>query len=206
MWNVVCSTRVAMPAGAIPQELSAVVNDASCSAPTHVMAIHGPPAPNGNRPVMLYPAHATVLAAHCARLPAFEPSSTDFVPETVPASMSMPIRRVSLPSPHMFGPLLQYLYQKDAATLLQSLLPVTVPDVSQTANFPTMALASALAGSNSPQMLVNDYIHRTHGLWLDVCALGIHDEALYATMDLAWETLLTALALSTRAQETKCTQ
>ncbi|KAL1681924.1 CLP1-like protein [Schizophyllum commune] len=203
MWNTVRSTRVAMPAGAqVPQELPVVVNDASASAPTHIMAVHGPAASNGVRPVMLYPAHATVLAAHCARLPAFTPSPTDVVPETVPASMTMPVRRLSLPAPHMFGTVLQYLYEKDAEAVLQSFLPVALPNLEETAEFPMVALANAIAGLESPQALLKECIHRVHGLWLDVCALGIHDMALYATMDLAWDTLLMALAFSTR--ETTC--
>ncbi|TRM61554.1 CLP1-like protein [Schizophyllum amplum] len=200
MWNVVSSTRFVLPTSTqLPEEVPITVNNASASAPTHVMAIHGPPAANGVRPVSLYPAHAVVLAAHCARLPAFSPSQAEIVPEAVPAQMTVPVRGVSLPSPPMFGTLLKYLYEKDATALLATLLPVALPNLAECEDFPRESLARMLATTYSSQQLLSDHIHRVHGLWLDVCALGVHDMVLYATMDLAWETLLEALAISTGA-------
>jgi len=36
-----------------------------------------------------------------------------------------------------------------------------------------------------------------HGLWRNVCALGVFDDNLWNAMDLAWEVLLTAIAIGT---------
>jgi hypothetical protein len=36
-----------------------------------------------------------------------------------------------------------------------------------------------------------------HGLWQNVCALGIFDDGLWETIDFAWRILLTAIAIGT---------
>ncbi|KAJ8463755.1 hypothetical protein ONZ45_g17474 [Pleurotus djamor] len=44
-------------------------------------------------------------------------------------------------------------------------------------------------------------IAKTHGMWRNVCALGIFDPAVWHTLDIVWGILLTALSFSTNQPE-----
>ncbi|KAL1699925.1 hypothetical protein EV121DRAFT_295709 [Schizophyllum commune] len=204
MLQVVRSVRVpCAPASQIPRELAVIVNDRAASAPTHMLAIHGPPPANGApRKVQLLPAHSAVLAAHCARLPPFAPARENLI-STVPAALALPVRAISLPVPAQFPLLLGYLYVRDADGLLRTLLPEPVPSLSEeeeAAEFPHAAYARAIGTKYTPSALIA-HVGRVHGLWQNVCALGVSDDALWATMQLAWQVLLAAIAVATRAPE-----
>ncbi|TRM66890.1 hypothetical protein BD626DRAFT_484114 [Schizophyllum amplum] len=189
------------PSSSIPNELAVIVNSRAAPAPTHMLAVHGPPPPdNAPRKVQLLPIHASVLAAHCSRLPPFE-NVRENVIQSVPAALSLPVRPISLPVPAMFSLLLGYLYVRDVAGLLQALVPERLPPMAATdADFPINEIARRLAHRHPPSVLIA-HVGRVHGLWQDTCALGINDDGLWAAMQLAWQVLLTAVAIGTRARE-----
>ena len=62
------------------------------------------------------------------------------------------------------------------------------------------AYARAIGTKYAPSALIA-HVGRVHGLWQNVCALGVSDDALWATMQLAWQVLLAAIAVATRAPE-----
>jgi hypothetical protein len=56
--------------------------------------------------------------------------------------------------------------------------------------------AQKLAQTYTAQALLM-HIGRAHGMWRNAIALGIADERLWCALDVAWEVLLTSLAIST---------
>ncbi|KAL1748280.1 hypothetical protein HDZ31DRAFT_71692 [Schizophyllum fasciatum] len=202
MRQVVQSVRVpCAPAAQVPRELAVIVNDRAAPAPTHMLAVHGPPPPPGApRKVQLLPVHAPVLAAHCARLPPFAPAREHLL-SSVPAALALPVRPVSLPAPAQCALLLGYLYVRDAQGLLHALLPAPLPPVDLAAPaFPVARCARAMARAHTPAALVG-LAGRVHGLWQNACALGVDDDGLWAAMQLAWQVLLGAIAIATRVPE-----
>jgi hypothetical protein len=195
---------------ALPKELSIVVHDISSAAPSHMLAVYGPPSKKGcteKRKVTLYPAHSLIFAAYCSKLPPFPPIG---VPTTsqpgAPLELSVPIRPLCLPSPQTYPRLSSFLYTKHTDALLQSLMPCQPPTTlaqwqeqeqgisSQSSQL--IEFSAKLAGTYTTQALLQ-HTMTVHGLWQNVCALGIFDDSLWETIDLAWQILLTAIAIGT---------
>ena len=166
-----------------------MINDISSDAPTHLLALHAKPATR----VSLFPVHAIILAAHCARLPPF-PQSASRTPAEAGSKITLPIMTFSIPNPETFPIILHYLYTKRVDRLSSALLPLPLQDgksideLSQTysSTFTVQALLSHAA--------------RVRGLWRNVAALGIFDGKLCDVMEIAWDVLLKALAVSTGAK------
>lgn len=57
-----------------------------------------------------------------------------------------------------------------------------------------------LAGMYTPPALLYQAM-AVHGLWQNVCALGIFDDELWDMMDLAWEVMLSAVAIAIGSPE-----
>ncbi|THV05706.1 hypothetical protein K435DRAFT_789975 [Dendrothele bispora CBS 962.96] len=114
----------------LPTELSIVVNDPTATnLPTHMLAIYGRPSPTKKTQVKLFPVHAMVMAAHCARLPPFASSpNVDSVvsPSPVPHETTVPVRPICLPHPQSFSALLQFLHTCRPEVLYKVFLP-TMP-------------------------------------------------------------------------------
>ncbi|KAG5651054.1 hypothetical protein H0H81_010050 [Sphagnurus paluster] len=217
------SVRASTTVDALPKELSIVVHDLTTALPSHMIAVYGPapkptttttPAPK--RKVTLYPVHSLYLAAHCTRLPPF-PASTEPSPTIVPgassATYTVPVRPLCLPSPATYPRLSTFLYAKRADVLLSSLLPITPPaslvPVPHDDDTPeptaeqrkderrvTLEYAHRLAQTYTPQALLQHAL-LVHGLWQNVCALGIFEDVLWEVIDVAWRVLLCAIALGT---------
>ncbi|KAF8062342.1 clampless1 Clp1 protein [Lyophyllum atratum] len=209
------SVRASPPtADVLPKELSIIVHDLTTALPSHMLAIYGPapkpssspssrPTPAPKRKITLYPVHSLYLAAHCARLPAF-PSTTHVpTPTVAPGATSVeytvPVKALCLPSPASYPRLSAFLYTKRADTLLASLLPLAPPPAllshSQDQGA-QRAYAAQLAGTYTPQALLQHAL-LVHGLWQNVCALGIFEDALWEVIDVAWKVLLGAIAMGT---------
>ncbi|KAF7366432.1 Clampless1 Clp1 protein [Mycena sanguinolenta] len=171
------------PKDAVPKEIAITINDqADYPPPTHMLALHAP-APKGApatsaRKVTLVPAHAVVLALHCARLPTL----------TEPA-------RSACPSPASYPLLSTFLYTKRADHLLKSLLPTPPPQKLDDDRTLLPAFAGRLASTYTAQALLL-HVTTVHGLWQNACVLGVFVDELFDTIDLAWEVLLTAMAIS----------
>ncbi|KAG5643326.1 hypothetical protein DXG03_001176 [Asterophora parasitica] len=221
------TVRASTASDALPKEIDITVDDITSALPSHMVAIFGPAprpsasVPHPKRKVTLYPVHSLYLAAHCARLPHFPPTPTES-PAVTPGSTSVtynvPVRPLCLPSPMSYPRLSQYIYTKRSDTLLASLLPtlptpppasllhVTVPEEEGTDSAPAFSktesladftiFAHALAQTYTPQALLQ-HVSVVHGLWQNVCALGIFDDALWEVIDRAWRVLLCAISVGT---------
>lgn len=179
------------------------------------------------RKVTLFPAHDLVLVAHCANLPTLPPSGSQLLstqppqdtslqlalddagePEPAsPISLKLPVVPLCLPSPPTFPVLQSYLYTKRGDALLARLLP-QVPGTTPAASGDRPAITSdrvetmrnlveALSDAYPPSMLLKHAL-TTHGLWSNVCVLGVHDDKLWRVLDLAWEVLMGAMDAATR--------
>jgi hypothetical protein len=160
LYAAASSTSVALPSSGLPTELEIILADAAAPAPTHLLAVHSPLAGSlGATPtkVALYPVHDLVLAATCTRLPSLRPRLRS------DTSTAVPVQSLRLPSPSAFPLLLAYLYTRRADALLAGLL-----------------------ARRDGRVDVRGAAARTHGVWQDAAALGVADEQLWDTLDLAW--------------------
>ncbi|KZV87977.1 hypothetical protein EXIGLDRAFT_751933 [Exidia glandulosa HHB12029] len=143
--------------------------------------------------------------------PAAAAGAADEASETAPAapiSLKLPVVPLCLPSPPTFPILQSYLYTKRADSLLARLLPHvpgTTPATSSEARpaitgdrVETMRnLVDSLSDRHAPSELLK-FALTTHGLWSNVCVLGVHDDRLWRVLDLAWEVLMGAMDAATR--------
>lgn len=185
---------------ALPKELSVLVNDLASDAPSHMLAVYSrQPSTSARRRVTLFPTHNIVLAVYCANLPHLPPSEAP-TPSKPGCPITIPVVPLCLPSPETFPQLSSFLYTKQTSHLLASLLPCPAPSIDPTAytsNDPTLLqFTKKLAGTYTTQALLQ-HAMTVNGLWRNVCALGVDDIDLWSTMDLAWELLLTAMAIGT---------
>lgn len=183
------STVVNAPRNRLPHELEVVVNKISADAPTHLLAVYSKPVSR----VAIHPAHALVLASHCAHLPSL-PHSKPTMPMAAGSTLILPVVPLCLPSPETFPILLHYLYTKRHDHLLASVLPIRPGDGSQSLN----QLGQRLAAMFTVPALLSQAA-KAHGLWNNVVALGVFDERLSRTIETAWEALLDALVITTDA-------
>ncbi|KIJ64788.1 hypothetical protein HYDPIDRAFT_175315 [Hydnomerulius pinastri MD-312] len=206
MLQVLAGVKAEPISNVLPKELSVVINDLSADMPTHMLAVYSRQVSAATkRRVTLFPAHNIILAAHCSNLPIL-PTSNITRPETVGSSISVPVVPLCIPAPEVFPQLSTFLYTKRIDHLLASLLPCPAPQAlyrddptsESTLNL-LQQFAGKLATTYSAQALLA-YAMAVNGLWRNVCALGIDDEKLWCALDVAWEVLITALAVSTGKQ------
>jgi hypothetical protein len=159
-------------------------------------------------PQAVFPVHAVVLAAHCAKLPRLPPASP---PSSRSSSITLPVLPLALPSPQAFAILHAYMYTHRIDAALGALLPLPPAFLASLASSqdPSAALAAALAQPSTRHALSKHLLaaagtslsalmaHAGHvkELWQDMVALGVYDPALWAAVDLAWEVVLGAMNL-----------
>ncbi|KAJ7938787.1 hypothetical protein B0H13DRAFT_2554563 [Mycena leptocephala] len=142
------------------------------------------------------PTHIVVLALHCARLPTFPATSpTPTYTSENRTELTVPVQPLGLPSTATYQLLSTFLYTKRAGHLLESLLPCPPPPTLHDDRTQILAFALRLAGTYTSQALLL-HVNKVHGLWQNACVLGVFVDALWDTIDLAWEVLLTAMAFS----------
>ncbi|KZT08104.1 uncharacterized protein LAESUDRAFT_649919 [Laetiporus sulphureus 93-53] len=180
----------------IPEEVSLSVSDDSSDAPTHVFAIHDRQPDRLRKHIVLYPAHHLVWAANCAKLPEFAPSHPGRPAPGEP--YTVPVVPLCIPHSATFADLAAYIYSKRADNLLSALLPdnafARLADPRRNAH---LVYAESLAMKYSAKELLTRYVTRVQGLWRNVCALGLYDQGIWFIIDLVWEVLLNAVAIST---------
>ncbi|KAF8878072.1 hypothetical protein BD779DRAFT_1773601 [Infundibulicybe gibba] len=192
MLQVLSSVKANLVSHTLPKELAIVVQDLADSiVPTHMMAVYGPPSKTGSSK----PANM-ILAAHCTRLPSFPPTPASSAESSKPGEFSVPVRPLCLPSPQTFPHLSAFLYTKRADLLLNALLPCPPPAPLAEDAPELVAFATRLAGTYTSQALLN-HAMSVFGLWQNVCALGVFEDRLWDTIDVAWKLLLTAIAVGT---------
>jgi len=117
-------------------------------------------------------------------------------------TIKLPIVPLCIPNPPTFPILQSYLYTKRVDQLLARLLPAIPPSESSPASpvTPELAVADALdklkstfSSHYSSQALLQHTL-TVHGLWSNICVLGITDERLWRTLDLAWDVLISSMA------------
>ncbi|KAF9485663.1 hypothetical protein BDN70DRAFT_795358 [Pholiota conissans] len=188
-----------IPKDRIPQEMTVETTDMNDFLPTHMLAVFAPPTTakeDGSSPrrVTVFPTHSLVLLANCANLS--KPPDVIPPPPMGETQVVLPVWSICLPVPHFFPPLLTYLYTKQQSSILRSFLPSPPPPDLMTSDEKLRAFAMHLATTFTVQALLKS-IHSMNGLWQNVCALGVNDDALWDAMDIVWQTLLTALAIAT---------
>lgn len=195
MLRGLASTKATPTRDALPKELAIIMQDLTAIPPSHMLAVYGPPSPTApRRKVTLYPIHSVVFSAYCSKLPPFSASSQQ--PNTIP------VRPICLPSPSTYLRLASFLYTKRTDALFCSLMPSTAPPSSLLSslagltNEDVLAYATTLGGMYTPQALLQHALV-VHGLWQNVCALGIFEDGLWDVVDAAWRVLLTAIAVGT---------
>ncbi|KAG9023553.1 hypothetical protein FRB95_012909 [Tulasnella sp. JGI-2019a] len=176
--------------------------------PTHLICVS---ALNGTGGGVVYPINALVLVAHCARLPSFPPSAS--LQPDVSNHLLMPVVPIRLPHPPSFAKLFDYLYTKNFGRLCAALCPI-----------PSESLAAITDATNNAQprqrgellTKIVDTIRETyevaallekmkfiHGLWSNVCELGIAEEGIWKCMNLAWQVLMRALSSKPRVETSR---
>jgi len=194
------------PSDRLPDELSILVNEfAATDPPTHLMAVYGArPTPGKPIQVRLYPAYGLVFAANCAKLPLLTKPTVDSsnFPQSEERSscsehqLMARVQPLCLPSPETYPQLANYLYTKKTSIIFSdTFLPRASQSFNSSQHNP-IQYASELARKYTGQALLQ-HISLVHGLWQNVCALGVFDESLWEAMDVVWRILLTALAIGT---------
>ncbi|KAJ6591194.1 hypothetical protein DFH09DRAFT_196124 [Mycena vulgaris] len=193
------------PKDGLPREIAITLNDPSTyPPPTHMLAIHTSPPKDGPsngpsnvpRAVTLVPVHSAVLALYCARLPAFpEKNPSPAYISDDRTQLMVPVQPFCIPAPATWPKLASFLYTKRADILLKSLLPCPPPPALENDRTLVPGFATRLATTYTSQALLL-HVNTVHGLWKNVVALGVFVDELWDTIDLAWEVLLTAMAIS----------
>ncbi|KAF8488126.1 hypothetical protein JB92DRAFT_1449636 [Gautieria morchelliformis] len=186
---VAASTTANPPRDRLPRELQVIVNDITADAPSHLFAVCAQSQPPTR--ISLHPAHALVLASHCAHFPSL-PYSKPAVAPAAGSTLTLPVVPLALPSPETFPILMHYFYTKRGDHLLASLLPIAPRDATQTLD----QLSTEYAATFTVQALLARAA-RVHGLWSNVAALGVFDAKLWRGIEVVWAVLLDALAIST---------
>jgi hypothetical protein len=175
------------PRERLPRELEVVVNNISGEAPTHLLAVHSKPATR----VSLFPVHALVLAAHCAHVPPF-PHADSKTPAEAGSKLTLPVTPFCIPNPETFSIILYYLYTKRMERVFAALLPIPLRGVK-----PSIDQLSQLYAATFTVHTLLSHAAKVHGLWSNVTALGVFDDKLSRVIEVAWEVLLSALAIKT---------
>ncbi|GJJ14747.1 hypothetical protein Clacol_010591 [Clathrus columnatus] len=167
--------------GTLPRAIEITTLDSSIELPTHILAVYS--TPNATRKqISLHPVHSIILASQCAHLPPML-----LISSNEPASLTLPVLPMRLPSPRTFNLLLRYLYTHRTSDILSALLPLPAHNCSDAAKM-SSRLASAY---NSPTLI--SLVSAVHGFWSNVAALGIFEDPLWEVIDFSWEVLLGAL-------------
>ncbi|KAJ7700376.1 hypothetical protein B0H17DRAFT_1157889 [Mycena rosella] len=195
-----------LPRAHLPQALTIPLRASAHAAsyPTHALAItpsaKGPGA--ADAPHAIFPIHAVVLAAHCAKLPRLPHAA-----RPARSTATLLLQPLTLPSPQAFALLHAFMYTHRLAPLLAALLPLPPAFLeplthasllaaleSGSARHALAAHLCAAAGANLSALMA----HAAHvkELWQDMVALGMYDAELWDALDLAWEVVLGALNLA----------
>lgn len=197
----------------LPEDISVTIKDLSGDLPTHVFAVYASQNMDGRHRVTLHPLHNMVLSSHCANLPPLRntPEAVDCEEYDFPkqhAILTVPVIPLVLPHPPTFPHIIQYLYTKKTEPLMVALLPAPPredpsdddeeEEEEEDIN-PRVKLAQRLARTYDPRRL---FAHTMliNGLWRNAVALGVYDEKLWMTMDVAWDIMLTALRIASPSE------
>jgi len=196
-----------LPRSQIPSvlEVSLSIPSDEVQYPSHILAISSAKSSRSDPDyVYVFAVHALVLTANCARLPALPPSNPS---PSESGHLTLPILPVTLPSPAAFHVILRYLYTHRFDGVMTAL---GFPASSFQPNLTHQHVLATLQSRDTVHSLAVLLCRHTSGnlvkltaltahvrdLWQDMVSLGIFDNELWDTLDLAWEVLLGALNLA----------
>ncbi|KAI0643811.1 hypothetical protein C8Q79DRAFT_1012367 [Trametes meyenii] len=169
--------------------------------------------PSSRREVCLYPTHAAIWAAYCAKLPMIPMKMTKlkvFLDTRGGVRgagvLRLPIVPIAVPYPPMFFTVMQFVYTFRKSSFVNLVLPcagyqlpqdrvhdppaeVTIPQYAE-------ALAKECDLLRLCQMAKN-----VHGTYQNMVALGVVENRMWDALDYAWTTVLTAMELVEKAKE-----
>ncbi|KAJ6573073.1 hypothetical protein DFH09DRAFT_857695, partial [Mycena vulgaris] len=163
------------------------------SYPTHALAIASAAKGKGRQAGgehPIFPVHAVVLTAHCAKLPRLPPSAPAGYSRT--AGATLPVLPLTLPSPHASALLHVFMYTRRLAPALTALLPLPPTFFSSSSSHGRSA--EELTHSTLPATLTSPpALHALASHLQDMVTLGVYDPELWDALDLAWEVVPGAL-------------
>jgi hypothetical protein len=216
MIRTLSSIEADAPRDSLVPELDILVRDLSYEAPSHFLAVHGPPPPpiNGvpqKNPVQLHPVHSLNLALYCENLPILPPCRDpgQLVNGNTAFRRSVPVVTLRLPCPETFAPLTRYMCVRNLAPLLPHMFPVPVSSLPSLPALFTPGDAGITARANFARFLAKTYttqVLRDHMAWIlstwkNILCLGMVDPPLLTGLDLAYATLSYAIWASQRRTE-----
>jgi len=183
--------------GAIPKEITVIVDSGISIKPTHLLAVYESQVSlieTANRQAKLYPIHDIVLAAYCANLRP-RPLVNVATNAEVNDQATLPVLALRVPCPNAFPVLLKFLYNPAPVSLLCELLGCA--SVEEIAHIPVDLMLKPrwslyLARSRTAQELFS-LAQMVVGLWMNAVTLGVFDQVLWRVMDYAWNVLYGAL-------------
>ncbi|KAJ2919227.1 hypothetical protein MD484_g1257, partial [Candolleomyces efflorescens] len=183
-----------LPKDALPESVEVLLKNPQGIPPSHLLAVCSATVPPGatSRKMTIYPIHNALLAAHCSRLPPYVHGKAKPTRSADGLSINLPVRPLALPAPEAFVPLMTYLYTKNTLHLLEHIFRERLHQFSEL-NQKEMInhLGTRFGRENTYQGLMQRVISIS-GLWHNACALGIFDDGLWDTLDLAWDILMEA--------------
>ncbi|KAI0772739.1 hypothetical protein BD413DRAFT_438189, partial [Trametes elegans] len=210
------------PKSALPAAYNILLRDggiAMCC--THLFAVYayaapgtfGPAArrrkcPRYRRVVGLYPTHAAIWAAYCARLPALPLRPTRLKIFEDPRAgagaeratvLHLPVVPLAVPCPRMFLPVVMFVYSFRQSTFVSVLLPCAAFELPADSVATPLAehvpqYAQALADEGDMARLCR-IAKNVHDVWRNMVALGVVEDRMWEALDIAWEIVLTAMEL-----------
>lgn len=179
----------------LPKELVVLAHDLSAQMPTHLLAVYAKLENSASASMSLYPAHNTILSAYCANMPSL-PYSSPPPPAQQGGPVRLPVVPVCLPHPPSYAHIQQYLYTKDHVSFLQSMLP-SIPSQGACGDSSpaTPQYVKDFAATFTTQKILA-FMRNAHGMYRNMCALGVQEDVMWQLLNVAWEILLSALAVS----------
>ncbi|KAG8905540.1 hypothetical protein FRB99_008739 [Tulasnella sp. 403] len=181
-----------LPPSGLPQAIRLHINQTvGAQYPSHLLCVIDDKTSRGQ----LYPIHAVVFVAHCARFPKLPPPAAPSPDSST--SIVFPVASIRISHPESFPLLFDYLYTKQFTRFVSSLVPLSpsaMPPQDDTLN-PMQRLdkiVDALASTCTSAALL-ERLRFMHGLWTNVCQLGISEDGVWRVMNTAWSVLLKAL-------------
>ncbi|KAI0703043.1 hypothetical protein BC835DRAFT_1319635 [Cytidiella melzeri] len=182
----------------LPKELVVLAHDLSAQMPTHLLAVYGQTESSAKASMSLFPAHNIVLSAYCANMPSL-PYSSPPAPAQQGGPVQLPVVPVNLPHPQSYAHIQQYLYTKDRVSFIMSMLPSIPPQgVLSGSSSATAQYAKDVAATFTTQKILA-LLRNVHGTYRNLCALEVQEDLVWQLINVAWEVLLTALAVSAKA-------
>ncbi|CDO72124.1 hypothetical protein BN946_scf184962.g67 [Trametes cinnabarina] len=120
--------------------------------------------------------------------------------------LRLPMVPIAIPYPHMFFPVMRFVYTYRKSDFINLLLPcadfVLPPDspLDPPKEVTIPRYAQALAESFDLRKLCQ-YAKNVHGAYRNMVALGVVEDRMWDALDYAWETILAAMDVSEKAAE-----